>query len=282
MFVVQTGNTVVMGIQFAEYLKRRFQTLNGALDVRAQLVEAVLVRLNYLLSDFVIVWRAWSLAAGKPQLRSRYVLSICLFASFVFHIDKVVVILDGGFTLYALSIQHGKGHPLPLDVGNTFYRVEKRIFMPVCLFITNVVATSYIGIIIWEFLNATRGFLEPSTKIITFRQTLYLMFESGLLYSVIWVVIFFDIVMDFSPTISIFLGIVTPQITAIYPSLNILLTATQKSVFDESRREILTCSAATFPTNRPNIFLTQVQDIVDTLPHEAISLQNQSLPRSSA
>jgi hypothetical protein len=65
------------------------------------------------------------------------------------HANKVVVMFDGGFTLATLSRQHGKGHPLPFGVGRIGggpYRVGKSIPMPLCLFITNIVATGYIGV----------------------------------------------------------------------------------------------------------------------------------------
>ncbi|KIK64722.1 hypothetical protein GYMLUDRAFT_56736 [Collybiopsis luxurians FD-317 M1] len=269
MFVVHTGHMFEMGIQFVNNQKSRYQTVDAKFNLQAQVVEAVLVRTNYLLSDFVVVWRAWSLSACKPRLKSRYILSFCLFASF-------------GLTLAALSKQRGYGHPLPLGVGSTFYQVGLRIPLPVVLFITNIVATGYIGVIFWEFQNAMRGYMEPSKRIANVRQTLYFMFESGFLYSMIWIVIFFDIVFRFPPEASIALGLITPQITAIYPTLIVSLNATQKSFWDESGRDSNpTRSVAMSQANRPNTLLTtQVQDTGD-FPLETISTKSQIVPESS-
>ncbi|KIK64738.1 hypothetical protein GYMLUDRAFT_982099 [Collybiopsis luxurians FD-317 M1] len=259
MFIVHTGHVAETSIQFVDNLKRtQNETVDVKVDLQAQLVEAVLVRMNYLLSDFVVVWRAWSLSAHKPHLKSRYVLSICLFTSFV------VVMLDGGFALADLSRQHGEGHPLQFGVGSDngrLSRIGKSVPMPLFLFVTNIIATGYIGVAFWEFLSATKGYLEPSKRIINFRRTLYFMFESGLLYSVTWIVILFDVVVCFPLDANIALGMLTPQITAIYPALIILLIAMQSSIGDETDRGIPTRSAAMFRANRPNTLLTtQLQD----------------------
>ncbi|KIK64638.1 hypothetical protein GYMLUDRAFT_398519 [Collybiopsis luxurians FD-317 M1] len=275
MFIVHSGHVAETAIQFVDNLRRSGnEKVDAKVDLQAQLVEAVLVRMNYLLSDFVVVWRAWSLSAHKLRLKSRYVLSICLFVSFV------VVMVDGGFTLAVLSRQHGKGHPLPFGVGSIGggpYRVGKSIPMPLCLFITNIVATGYIGMAFREFLCATKGYLEPSKRIINIRQTLYFMFESGLLYSVIWIVILFDIIVWFPPDATIALGMITPQITAIYPALIILLIAMQSSIGDETNRDIPTRSAAIFQANRPNTLLTtQLQDTFDGRISEVVSSEQSS------
>ncbi|KIK64723.1 hypothetical protein GYMLUDRAFT_399743 [Collybiopsis luxurians FD-317 M1] len=193
--------------------------------------------------------------------------------------------LDGGFALATLLRQHGEGHPLPFAVGNIDegpYQVGKRIPLPLCLFITNIAATGYIGLAFWEFRNATKGYLEPSKKIINIRQTLYLMFESGLLYSIIWAVIFFDLVFCFPPEGSIVLGLITPQITAIYPALIILLNATQKSAWATNGRDISTHSAVMSQASPPNILLTtQIQDTV-LAPLESISSKSPAELESSA
>ncbi|KIK64636.1 hypothetical protein GYMLUDRAFT_56703 [Collybiopsis luxurians FD-317 M1] len=276
MFIVHTGHVTETAIQFVDNLRRsENEKVDAKVDLQAQLVEAVLVRMNYLLSDFVVVWRAWSLTAHKPRLKSRHVLSICLFASFV------VVMFDGGFTLATLSRQHGKGHPLPFGVGRIGggpYRMGKSIPMPLCLFITNIVATGYIGVAFREFSCATKGYLEPSKRIINIRQTLYFMFESGLLYSVIWVMCRIShSVVCFPPDATIALGMITPQITAIYPALIILINAMQSSIGDKTDRDIPTRSAAIFQANRPNTLLTtQLEDTFDGRISEVVSSEQSS------
>ncbi|KIK59056.1 hypothetical protein GYMLUDRAFT_44799 [Collybiopsis luxurians FD-317 M1] len=261
MFVIHTGLMVEMSICFLNDVKSTYERIDGRLNLQAQLVEALFARINYFLSDFIVVWRAWSLSESLPRFKSRYVLSLCLFASFV------MLVVDGAFTLVALSKQNLQDQSLALSsIGTTpIQRLGMlRIALPLVLFVTNTVATGYIGVTCWMFRRAISSSVEKPKEIINIGQTLLFMFESGFLYSMIWIVIIFDIAVSFPAKVTIALDLIIPQITAIYPALIILLNAAQKSISDEKDKEEATHPAATVQATRSVILTTQFQlDTVD-------------------
>ncbi|KAF5379876.1 hypothetical protein D9757_007229 [Collybiopsis confluens] len=234
MFIVHTGVMLEMSICFVNDLKDTFGKVNGRLNLQAQLVEAMLARINFFLSDVIVVWRAMSLSSHAPSYKSRYVLSACLFASFV------VLSVDGGFTLTALLRQNAQERLFALSsIGTT--PVEQlglmRITLPIVLFVTNIIATGYIGLAWWSFRKATKDFSKHAQEVMNIGQTLLFMFESGFIYSIIWIIIIFDIVFTFPPKITIALDLIIPQITAIYPALIILLNAAQKSIYTQNKNK---------------------------------------------
>ncbi|KAE9400729.1 hypothetical protein BT96DRAFT_938369 [Gymnopus androsaceus JB14] len=87
----------------------------------------VIVKLTYLLSDIVVVWRAWTLASSRYP-RARYLLLVCLSASTV-----------------TATVAMFEPDDSPLNTS-----IALAAMLPLTLFVTNVVATSFIGKIAWS------------------------------------------------------------------------------------------------------------------------------------
>ncbi|KAF9069855.1 hypothetical protein BDP27DRAFT_1420532 [Rhodocollybia butyracea] len=177
------------------------------------------VRVNYLLSDVVVVWRAWTLAAVRYP-RAKYILVLCLGASCVAVITSSVMI----------TISEFQPEDSPL---NTSFALE--IYLPLVLLITNVVATSFIGIITWESrhsMNLTyKG--SNSKRFRTTGRLLVLMLESGFIYSFFWLLVLVNAALS-SLFAEVMLMAIVPQITTVYPTIVIFLNATHRSVYTET------------------------------------------------
>ncbi|THV03747.1 hypothetical protein K435DRAFT_851535 [Dendrothele bispora CBS 962.96] len=168
-------------------------------------------RLNFLMGDIIIVWRAWVLFPRK--LPAKMILSICLMGSFV------GVFLDTG--LFVKRILK--------DYFDTNGGETNVIMLAVPLIFTNLTATMLIGLKAWYHfqdiqnnLGLTNG---SSSKVL---KILLLMVESGLLYLAFWIgYLVLGLVAEAHNTSiaqEVYLAIM-PQLVAIYPILIILLVA---------------------------------------------------------
>jgi hypothetical protein len=108
-----------------------------------------------------------------------------------------------------------------------------RILLPIALWLTNMVATSFIAWKTWRFYQAVKYTpAENSTRIKHFTQTLLLMAETGFLYSFLWIVVLLDITGKFSLEVNYFLLNIIPHITGLYPCLLVLLIIFKKRSYD--------------------------------------------------
>ncbi|KAE9396865.1 hypothetical protein BT96DRAFT_996263 [Gymnopus androsaceus JB14] len=243
-----------LSICFLDGIKSISQVVNGQINLQAQIAVGVLARMNYFLSDGVVVWRAWSISQRRSSLKySRYILGICLLASFV------GLLVDGVLNVVAkLSYQNTQNNALALSsIGAAEQRLgEKRIAVPIILFLTNIVATGFIGMFagLQETNLGTPDILRKLVQILLF------MFESGLVYSLIWIVmIVAATIRPFPKEVNIYIDVLLPQITAIYPALVIMLSAMQT---EESVGDDLTVSSVR-TRELPDILTTRIQ--IDTI-----------------
>ncbi|THU85737.1 hypothetical protein K435DRAFT_805680 [Dendrothele bispora CBS 962.96] len=100
------------------------------LDTRLTIGENFMARLNFIMGDIIVVWRAWVLF---PQRFAKIALSICLIGSFV------GIFLDIGL-LVKRVIKN------PEDVRG---EEENAIMVAVPLILTNFTATTLIGFKAW-------------------------------------------------------------------------------------------------------------------------------------
>ncbi|THU87414.1 hypothetical protein K435DRAFT_867306 [Dendrothele bispora CBS 962.96] len=173
-----------------------------------------LSKLNFIIGDTIVVWRAWVLF--PQRLLAKMVLLICLMGSFV------GVILDAG-----LLVKRVTENPSELTGGDA-----NVILLATPLIITNLIATTLIGLKAWYHfqsiqnnLGLTNGSSSKALKI------LLLLIESGLLYLAFWIgYLALGLAKNSSNLIAeeVYLAIM-PELVAIYPVLIILVVALQNN-----------------------------------------------------
>ncbi|KIK53848.1 hypothetical protein GYMLUDRAFT_63510 [Collybiopsis luxurians FD-317 M1] len=255
MFINHSGLVAATSICFVDDMKGLYTGVNGRLNFQAQLVEVVLARANYLLSDFIVIWRAWCFSNGRGK--SRYVLSLCLLASFV------TLTVDGALSSLTLSKVNTEKYSPALSSVALLPRNQwgnRKIAMPLVLFTTNFVATIYIGMAFRMVRRVAKGYLVPSKKISIFGQMLLFMFESGLVYSALWLVLAFDIAYPFPHNVNTVITVVVPQITALYPAVIIVLDVAQKSMNTQSEQdsETIALDVPTARSDQSDLAITQI------------------------
>ncbi|KAE9404703.1 hypothetical protein BT96DRAFT_403583 [Gymnopus androsaceus JB14] len=136
------------------------------------LVDAIVSKVNFFLSDLVIVWRAWSILQHRT-VSHRIILIFCVCLSFGAVLADIIFI-------YASSFNLEKAFTLDYETS--------RIFLPLALLLTNIIATIFISFRAWKFHQGLVGTAaEDSRRIHHLTQVLLLMIESGCLYSLLWV-----------------------------------------------------------------------------------------------
>ncbi|THU87604.1 hypothetical protein K435DRAFT_867129 [Dendrothele bispora CBS 962.96] len=227
------------------------------------------VRLNFLLSDGIVVWRTWVLFPFDKLVK--FTLVFCMLVA------SVCTCVDGAITASrtAFDILHSVGGP-----------ATRNLLMSLPLLFTNVLATGLIGYKAWSHRKAVKqNLLSTKTTMSKALKTLWLMIESGLVYCIIWMA--YIIVIETGPNsndalatapASIFISII-PLLAALFPALVILVTALEDNKESSNRSRILSqsiqfasrntaTSATGISTARSNIFLEAElsQDIILT-PH---------------
>ncbi|THV06356.1 hypothetical protein K435DRAFT_789502 [Dendrothele bispora CBS 962.96] len=169
-------------------------------------------RLNYIMGDIVVVWRAWVLF--PERLSARIALSICLMGSFV-----------GAFLDFGLGTK-GKLEN-PSETGN---KTETMISTVPFIF-TNLTATTLIGFKAWyHFRSIQRNLGSTNGSPSKVLKILLLLIESGLLYVAFWIG---DLVLGLTQDgdtvlYQAYLEIM-PELVAIYPILIILVVARENN-----------------------------------------------------
>ncbi|KIK57891.1 hypothetical protein GYMLUDRAFT_45713 [Collybiopsis luxurians FD-317 M1] len=181
------------------------------------LVDMVVVKLNYFLSDLVIVWRAWSIFDRKP-IYVQLLLAACLCAS-----------LGAAVADMTISVE------LTMNLRTKFTLVypKSRAILPSVLLLTNTVATALIAFRTWKFYRTLKytGFQDTSSIKCAIHMLLF-MVESGFLYSVLWIIVILDMMVQLSPEVSYFLSLIIPHLTGIYPCLMVILIVFEKQKYD--------------------------------------------------
>ncbi|KAJ7595356.1 hypothetical protein C8J56DRAFT_883576 [Mycena floridula] len=169
----------------------------------------VALRVNYLISDSVVVWRAWVL--WPHNLAVRALLVLCLFGSLA------AVAIDSAFTIeYFLG--NAKFHPTG----------PKTLVLTLPLFMTNLVSTLLMAIYRAE-IKFNLGI--EGNKTTQVESILVLLTESGTIYCLLWIVNLVIALTSSNYTSLGFqlMGSLLPQLTAIYPIIIILLVALGKA-----------------------------------------------------
>ncbi|THU76291.1 hypothetical protein K435DRAFT_974489 [Dendrothele bispora CBS 962.96] len=203
------------------------------LMIKLQISLSSLNRLNYIIGDMVVVWRAWVLF--PQRLSAKIALSVCLMGSFV-----------GVFWNIGLIAKRVLKDPAATGGA------EDVILLAVPLIFTNLTATVLIGFKAWHHfqiiknnLGSTHGAPSKVLKI------LLLLIESGLLYLAFLICyLALELVSEANTTTAqgVYLTVM-PQLVALYPVL-IILAVAHKSNKPESVNDISLSQSMQFASVR--------------------------------
>ncbi|THV02322.1 hypothetical protein K435DRAFT_921770 [Dendrothele bispora CBS 962.96] len=182
-------------------------SLTNRFEISANFME----KLNYILGDVVVVWRAWVLFPRR--LPVKVTLSICLLGSFV-----------GTFLELGLMTKEALE-----NFGNTGNKTDTMI-LTIPLIFTNFTATALIGFQAWHHFQSVRRNLGSTngsrTKVL---KILLLLIESGSLYLAFWVIsalgyLILGSKQSKDTAVETYVAMM-PELAAIYPILIILAVA---------------------------------------------------------
>ncbi|KAF9070943.1 hypothetical protein BDP27DRAFT_1322921 [Rhodocollybia butyracea] len=216
MLLFDTINTA-SGIYFVAHDIRTFGGTFHAEATRVlTLADSAFVKINYFLSDLVIVWRAWSIFEPKSSsIRLGLIFCVC-------------VSLGAVFADIAIEIQSTQNLSSKFMMG----LMLTRLILPCALWVTNTVATFLIALQTWKFHKLSK-FENENRSIKLLTRVLLLMTESGFLYSLIWIVVIIDITGKLTYEAQYLLTNIIPHITGLYPCLMVLLVNFQKRRYDD-------------------------------------------------
>ncbi|KAJ7595431.1 hypothetical protein C8J56DRAFT_883648 [Mycena floridula] len=227
------------------------------LMVNLKILINILTRVQFLISDSIVVWRAWVIWNDHRQVHT--LLVFCLIGS------AVGTTID--FTFATLW-----------ELGNDKFTPTgpRTLIMILPLLLTNLIATALIGYKVWyEFLSSVEGNIlkylirkyraelkrclgSEAKKKTQVERVLILLTESGTIYCLIWVVYFsIDLLGDVTSSLEYQLTTaLLPKLTAIYPIFIILLITLDKANLES------TVAAATL--SQPIQFGTKPQVTIGT------------------
>ncbi|KAK7462280.1 hypothetical protein VKT23_007880 [Stygiomarasmius scandens] len=170
-------------------------------------------RMNYVISDGVVVWRAWVMFSSN--LYVRILLVGCMVGS------CVGAMTDAG--LAAKTILKDLNGPIPTTTV---------LLLTLPLLTTNIVATALIGYKTWHHHQDIKKNLQTTSGSLTkVQKVLLLLIESSLVYCLLWVIyvaIVFHSQDQQSLTFQVYSSIL-PNLSALYPVLIILIVAMENS-----------------------------------------------------
>ncbi|THU93493.1 hypothetical protein K435DRAFT_799685 [Dendrothele bispora CBS 962.96] len=168
-FLTATAATV-LGIQFSLINSNWYLDLPGSqMELTIQLRNikialAFMERMSYILSDVILVWRAWILFPSPSYMRA--VLVLCMFVS------------SGTFVDCAVATK------LVLQDPSTSWGYQLNLTMTLPLLITNITSTLLIGYHAWLHHLFMKDSLVTTSKA---QKTLCILVESGSIYCLLWV-----------------------------------------------------------------------------------------------
>ncbi|KAI5827198.1 hypothetical protein K523DRAFT_330577 [Schizophyllum commune Tattone D] len=134
----------------------------------------VIVRINHVLSDVVVVWRAWILWPRSRRVR------VVLIGAIVCTAAGSIAELAYSYTKFGWMAYAAN---LPKQSAN--YSRAFLTILPVIL--TNILSTALVGYKVWEYRRNVKSSLGgvAQTRV---EKILLLLVESGVIYSAIWVI----------------------------------------------------------------------------------------------
>ncbi|KAJ7211465.1 hypothetical protein C8J57DRAFT_1733354 [Mycena rebaudengoi] len=180
-------------------------------DIRTSL--NVFGRVNYLMSDAIVCWRAWVLY--RNNLKVRLLLILCLLAS-----------LAGATTHMTFGVLWLKGDQ-KFDPSGFHALIQ---VLP--LLVTNIVATSLMAYKMWQYRQQIKVQLDfPKNKKTKVERILVILTESGMIYCLIWIPFLYTILTKQGEDTTGYkiVANMIPQLSAIYPVIIILLVSLDRT-----------------------------------------------------
>ncbi|KAI5824265.1 hypothetical protein K523DRAFT_420918 [Schizophyllum commune Tattone D] len=177
---------------------------------RINIVGTVAERWNYVMSDAIVVWRAWVL---WPESRlARGALLTCMCGS------VVGTILETVWSLQA--------HSAHLNISPS-----RALAMPIPLLITNAVATALVGVKVWSYRRDIKRHLALGTRKSQVEKVLLILLESGFVYCLVWVLYLLaeNITGTAAYSLTPVIGVVIPSLAGIYPAFVVLAAVQGRS-----------------------------------------------------
>ncbi|THU78062.1 hypothetical protein K435DRAFT_877057 [Dendrothele bispora CBS 962.96] len=186
----------------------------AGLLTNTEIVANFMERMNFLISDGIVVWRAWIMFPHNIVVRS--MLAICMIGSFV------GTFVDVGIS----SVRFLRD---PTNTGEK----SGLLIMALPFIITNAVATGTIGWKAWCHHKDIKQNLDLSGNSISrVQKVLLLLVESGVVYCALWIAY---TIVSFEGAQSTSFQVYSsamPSISALYPILIILIAALENSKDD--------------------------------------------------
>ncbi|KAL1672424.1 hypothetical protein EV122DRAFT_294876 [Schizophyllum commune] len=186
--------------------------LGGVYDLlfRLYLATEICFRFNFIMSDAIVIWRAWVLWRDNRIVKG--ILSLCMAGSLVLPIVECV-----------FWVRDAMGEPVP-------HLMSLMVTTP--LLVTNSVTTILVGFQVWYYRRNIKGAIGPWKRSTQVEKVLVLLLESGFAYCLIWAVRLALDVAQSAGRIAIPYAIITiayHSTAGIYPTLIILVVAMQRS-----------------------------------------------------
>ncbi|KAI5894465.1 uncharacterized protein SCHCODRAFT_02686101 [Schizophyllum commune H4-8] len=180
---------------------------------------AVISRLQYVLNNGIVVWRAWVL--WPESVRVKGALTLCMIATVV-----------GAVVDFALWLTHGR-------ISGT---ATGWLMWAVPVLVTNVLATTLVGLQVWYYRRDVKGSLGRMNTASQVEKILVLLIEVGLFYCLFWIV-YISLVMTedmvyFHPSDVVIRTY--HSLVSIYPAFIILAVAMQRSATETLRETMIT------------------------------------------
>ncbi|TRM59657.1 hypothetical protein BD626DRAFT_572598 [Schizophyllum amplum] len=182
---------------------------------------AAVARINYMLSDVIVAWRAWVLWPGNRPVRCTLAFALCLLVVSGFS--------ELGYT-YSKYGPYSSLAKLP-DRTDNYIRAFTGSLLVV---LSNLLSTTLVAIKVWQYRRNVKSYLGRSTQT-RVEKLLLLLTESGFIYSAVWIVylgaVFASANTDDGDILSVASGMGTmlPSIEGMYPTLVVLICSLQSS-----------------------------------------------------
>ncbi|KAF9265130.1 hypothetical protein L218DRAFT_185446 [Marasmius fiardii PR-910] len=189
------------------------------------LSQPVMFFCEVVIGDYIVVWRAWVLWTENRRVVYPSVFLLLGSAASVISFLGCLVHFDW-----------------PLDLPPTCRALS--ISNYVLSIATNVLATAAIGYKVWIYRRVLREYLGTGGRPTATQKTLFLLLESGIVYTFLWFLQLFVVtsINELFQQASLSLSV---QLVGIYPTLIIVLVYLQRSLWDPSGAPSLHLSNST-------------------------------------
>ncbi|KAF5343458.1 hypothetical protein D9758_011845 [Tetrapyrgos nigripes] len=201
------------------------------------------IRLNFLISDCVLVWRSWIL---YPR---GFMVKIALCVSVL--VSVVCTFVDAGTGTIRLRRENSV-----TDIVNNPEGGNDTLLLTLPLLLTNLLASVLIGYKAWRHRQEIKNNLnDESPPVNKMQKVLLLLVESGSIYFVLWFTFTVISAIQTSSTQHSFTTYrqVMPMLSALYPVLIILLASIEYGGKEKSKNGLSLSQTIRYGTAGPNL-----------------------------